>query len=669
MRQLIPLLFATAAFAAEGLPLAEVSVPDGARLRRHLDASIYGQLWADPACAPLRARVLAQLDQMNTEQQIDLAGWYAAFRSGGATVEAPSDGGSEPRAFLVADFGDLAPTVFARWRSAGGTDELVPGVDAAFRDASANKSLITRMGGIIASTSDGSRIPPWRPTPGPADLSIRLDGPAIGILLAKNVPAQGPLLANMMAGPGMAAAYGHLNYDLTLVPEGVLERLVSDAPAPWWAAVDRAVLDRLPTNALAALAIGVDGKQLWTTIREPVLQLAATSQGLSLDDAEDTLSASLAEFGVDTGLSGLIGGITGTFTLAVTPAAPFPAVTLAVPRSPGIDQLIAALTARLGGEVPLTGGSSLLPIAGVPVLVTLACDESHWLVTSDSALAATWVAGAASGWTATPAAKLALEKAGPGAVMIGASDTPTLVRTMIPFIALGLGQSGLDKQMKQATLQSLGRLAALAKTGYLAGRVRKEGGTEIEMRGVLGYSVMPAIVAAIAIPNLIESRVASNEAAAATILKVGVHPAEIQFQAGGYVDANGNGIGDFGFLSEMAGGPVEGSTLTLNLLPETWNAVEPVINGYHYAVWLPDGKGGASGTPAERAAAKGPAEMHFVAYAWPSSREAGRRMFAITASGVVRATEWDGAAPEWFALWGEAVNDWVTAPAWPPYRR
>ncbi len=54
-----------------------------------------------------------------------------------------------------------------------------------------------------------------------------------------------------------------------------------------------------------------------------------------------------------------------------------------------------------------------------------------------------------------------------------------------------------------------------------------------------------AIIAAIAIPNLLESRITSQEAAAASALKSGLFPAEVQFQAGDYADADGNGIGTY----------------------------------------------------------------------------------------------------------------------------
>lgn len=62
-----------------------------------------------------------------------------------------------------------------------------------------------------------------------------------------------------------------------------------------------------------------------------------------------------------------------------------------------------------------------------------------------------------------------------------------------------------------------------------------------------------AIIAAIAIPNIVEARVTANEAAAAASLRSGVQPAEIQFQAGNYQDADYDNLGEYGTLGALAG--------------------------------------------------------------------------------------------------------------------
>jgi type II secretory pathway pseudopilin PulG len=157
-----------------------------------------------------------------------------------------------------------------------------------------------------------------------------------------------------------------------------------------------------------------------------------------------------------------------------------------------------------------------------------------------------------------------------------------------------------------------------------------------------------AIIAAIAIPNLLESRITANEANAATSLKSGLFPGQVQYQAGGYVDINTNGRGIFaGHPSYMAGTTGAADTITaapkrvLQLLDPkfnnssgaTGNCVVATSNGtrsgaYDYACFID-------------VANETNAESYWGAAAAPITTDGnnGRRSFGVNAAGTIYQTK------------------------------
>jgi type II secretory pathway pseudopilin PulG len=302
---------------------------------------------------------------------------------------------------------------------------------------------------------------------------------------------------------------------------------------------------------------------------------------------------------------------------------------------------------------------------------------ASWVVSTDPALASAWNGPVSSAWLSTPLGVLAQGKMDDTLCILSVSDSGTELRSLLGYLGMGMPSLPLEPAIKQAILNGFNLIASQAKPSYEV--IRQQGHVMSgESQGLLAIGspsiAVVAIMAAIAIPNLLESRIAANEAAAASALKSTVFPAEAAFQAGNYHDRNKNGVGDFGFFTEMAGGPIPGRTdgVTLSLLPASWNAVNPFINGYHFAIYLPDGAGGALSADHDHdvpATADGP-EAGFVAYAWPDSPSVGRRMFAINTGGMVYVTPFrrGDLPPVWNTFIGDHGWGSFRIPLWEIYR-
>src|SRR5688572_15616887 len=139
-----------------------------------------------------------------------------------------------------------------------------------------------------------------------------------------------------------------------------------------------------------------------------------------------------------------------------------------------------------------------------------------------------------------------------------------------------------------------------------------------------------AIIAAIAIPNLLSARLNANESAAIATLK-NIASAQAQCQASAVIDANNNGLGEYAFFAEMAGTvSVRGSSITIN--PPTLSTAFGTINaqscvsrsGYLFCMFLPSGgvtgcveAAGIGGGPGTPVVDPDQCETLWCCYAWP----------------------------------------------------
>ena len=158
-----------------------------------------------------------------------------------------------------------------------------------------------------------------------------------------------------------------------------------------------------------------------------------------------------------------------------------------------------------------------------------------------------------------------------------------------------------------------------------------------------------AIIAAIAIPNLLSARLNSNETAAIATLR-NIISAEAQFQTTARADENNNGVGEYGTFGEMSGSiGVRGNALldptVLSTAFRTVNANGEVArSGYMFAMYLPgaagDGLAELAGGGADTTVDADLAETTWCAYAWPTNfGSTGSRTFFVNQGGDIVATE------------------------------
>lgn len=659
-------------------PAIEGRLADGAVLIEHWNKSVYGRLWLDPVCDPLR-------DQLAKAQTA--AGWTvkpqdacatmtaAMFRLDGFSVDA--EGNPLPKICAQLDLGGFTPAILASLRDTLALTDAIAVPNATESYQAGPSTLVARFDSLLMS-SLGHEPVTLKPAQAPeilADLRVIADLPR---LLAQLKIAAPDL--DIEQDPDFAALVevrdARLELRAEIVPEGLHETLTLSTLQPGSRVLDQTALARLPANTLMTLGYGFSGKDWWPHNREMLLlQLGTMSGQATPADSELWLDQQLTDFGLKVSFGELIGSLDGTFILAVTQGMPFPGATCIIPRSGPLDQAVKLLLALVQVEVPGEGAVVPVPIPELPIPIQIACDKNYWLLTSDPVFAAAWPAGDPGGWAEGKAGKAALAKAGDQALMVGSSDTPNVLRTIVPWIQMVMPVvgDGFEQQQMQAATLALNKLAGMASTGWVVAR-REGSGVVIEDQGLVGMSSLLAL-GAVARWYADENGVhldgttkLADESEVAAILKSTLFPAEIQFQSGCYVDQDGDGIGEFGLLDELAGLRPTGKAPTgsIKLVPaELVNGQD----GYQFTVYLPAAQDGCidepdeqnEARPADAAAAKAQARR-FVAYAWPEADNSGGRIFAITQEGTVYVADHDHGIPAWDALFGQ--KDWAAKPVW-----
>jgi type IV pilus assembly protein PilA len=174
-----------------------------------------------------------------------------------------------------------------------------------------------------------------------------------------------------------------------------------------------------------------------------------------------------------------------------------------------------------------------------------------------------------------------------------------------------------------------------------------------------------AIVAAIAIPNLLASRVNANESGIAASLHGGVLPAQVQFMAGGYQDADGDNKGEAGTLEALAGkvattgsGVDQVHLLTGPLSTQAAGLTTRAAHSYNVRGYVPspdgtdywcDGDGNVLAAVTAAAKTSDNSERHFAVAAAPETYSTcGYRAFVMGIDGQVRSPSAVANINTWF---------------------
>jgi hypothetical protein len=156
-----------------------------------------------------------------------------------------------------------------------------------------------------------------------------------------------------------------------------------------------------------------------------------------------------------------------------------------------------------------------------------------------------------------------------------------------------------------------------------------------------------AIIAAITIPSLISSRIASYEIAAVGTLR-SLMNAQSTFVTRCVVDQDGDGRGEYGFFTELSGAAVPRTRSVKLAVGDVFSGAFGVVDangvvgksGYCYIMYLPTASGPAitepGGLPAANAADADAQATRWACYAWPINyASSGYRCFMVSQRGEI----------------------------------
>lgn len=511
--------------AAEDVPRPTISLSltDPGRSLDRLTAGIYGRAWSQPGVAPLR-KLLAE----QTQQAVQLVGHQdlaGAIRAAtGLRLDVTAYDG---------DFDQSALGAFL-------TGEAL--ADSLFQLIAAEAEPIVVDGAEAAVSAGGNRIASYA-----SGLAVGFDGHDALVLPVAEDEADlvatftWDALSESMTGRGAsqelaAEMIGRMPTDwhLRFVPEGLSHRLAFAAAPVGLAPVDQALLAKVPAESAMVLAIGFDAAAWWADTDRLLTAAAATSPEAEagVTRMRGQLDAVLLMLGIEGGPAALCDAWRGTMlTVMGSGQGLIPSLTIALPRSPGVDTVVTSALGLIGQDAPAEGANRFLVIpinqpdlaALAPGLV-LARDASHWLIGTDAITIQDWIVGATGGWLARAAPRLTgVDLA--TAQVVGWSDTPAILRSAVPLTGLAVSQVRQPK-LAEAGLELALALARAAGEDLVVGRAG-EGDWGLEGSGPLGgLSLMltpnlatTGVIAGLTLPAMNMARASARRASSMNNMK------------------------------------------------------------------------------------------------------------------------------------------------------
>ena len=468
---------------------------------------------------------------------------------------------------------------------------------------------------------------------------------------------------------------------LSFAPSGFFSLLVNadklssqiqlDAVPAGSKAIDLSILKRIPETSEGFAIAGFNGGDWWKAHKDAIATIVAEnmirkSDPESIEMAMNQINGMATMF-LGTDVDTLMNGINGSFAMILNePIITYPNISLLMPRSPALDTLITQVLNMGQQKTPEPGSFEFLnlknmnPQGGDLTIgaICIARDDSHWILSMDSQFTEDYLSGKQYDISKRHYADTITE---PDTLMyLAAMNSNKGMMLAVPH-ALGTAGNFFDNGRHAPAMAMAGHKLIKHSSPMIGYARSNDNGYCINNEGISSfapsYVAVAAIVASIAIPNLLESKITANEAAAAATLKSAFFAGLIQFQAGCYLDIDNNGVGEYGFINHMNGAkPIKSANgditieagslmlLTGNLGQEVWPDGYATSNGYHFKIFLPDGRGGMYGYDEyakdnDKASGASLRENYYIAVAWPTVlNETGRRVYMMTQDGQLRST-------------------------------